>query len=171
MVYTVEVTYNDHLRTTLTVMNCEEKRPFEFTVLLHSYFRVAARDVRVSGFCGLRFQDKLEEDEAKRVKLEKEEEVGIASEVDRIYMDVAGRDVVLVDKGKNKCPKLTVKRTGFADVVLWNPWSAKAKRMGDFGDDEFELMVCVEPGTVVKPHVLEPGATTLFAQILIPSAL
>ena len=43
------------------------------------------------------------------------------------------------------------------DVVVWNPWVDKSKRMEDFGDSEFESMVCVEPGRVSKPFSLPPG--------------
>jgi glucose-6-phosphate 1-epimerase len=28
--------------------------------------------------------------------------------------------------------------------VVWNPWIEKAKRMADFGDDEWPGMLCVE---------------------------
>ena len=36
------------------------------------------------------------------------------------------------------------KCAGNADLVLWNPWVEKSKGMGDFGDEEFNQMVCVE---------------------------
>ena len=29
-------------------------------------------------------------------------------------------------------------------LQVWNPWVDKAKRMGDFGDDEYKRMLCVE---------------------------
>jgi D-hexose-6-phosphate mutarotase len=44
--------------------------------------------------------------------------------------------------------------------VVWNPWIAKAKAMGDFGDDEWPGMVCVETCNVADHAVtLEPGKT------------
>ena len=34
------------------------------------------------------------------------------------------------------------------DVVVWNPHVAKAKSMGDFDDDGWKTMFCIEPGVV-----------------------
>jgi glucose-6-phosphate 1-epimerase len=47
---------------------------------------------------------------------------------------------------------------GSANAVVWNPWIAKAAAMGDFGDDEWTQMVCVETCNVLDGAVtLEPG--------------
>lgn len=40
---------------------------------------------------------------------------------------------------------IVLAKAGFADAVLWNPWVEKAASMGDFGDEEYREMVCVEP--------------------------
>ena len=40
--------------------------------------------------------------------------------------------------------------TDSSDTVLWNPYVDKSKRMGDFDDNEWQQMVCVEPGIVTE---------------------
>jgi glucose-6-phosphate 1-epimerase len=40
--------------------------------------------------------------------------------------------------------RLVIDKTCSATSVVWNPWSDKAKRMSDFGDDEWPSMLCVE---------------------------
>ena len=169
--YTVKVTASKELSTSLVVRNREEEKPFDFTVLFHSYFAVKAREIAVEGLKGLEFVDKLKgKEDAERIKKEENDGVRIEEEVDRIYMDIEDGDIVLKDHTKTQCPQITVKRTGFVDVVLWNPWSAKSKRMADFGDNEFEDMVCIEPGSVNKKVVLKAGESKIFTQTLVPSA-
>jgi len=47
-----------------------------------------------------------------------------------------------------------------SDVVVWNPWDAKAKSMADFGpEDGWKKMVCVETGSVAQWNTLEAGDT------------
>lgn len=32
-----------------------------------------------------------------------------------------------------------VRKSGFPDAVVWNPWISKAAAMADFGDDEYKV--------------------------------
>mmetsp|Transcript_74776 Transcript_74776/g.118980 ORF Transcript_74776/g.118980 Transcript_74776/m.118980 type:complete len:290 (+) Transcript_74776:29-898(+) len=169
--YTVRVTDANTLCTELSVSNAEKESAFEFTVLLHTYFRVNAAEIKVFGLKGLQFSDKLEADKDAQIKKEENEAVGIASEVDRVYMNIGEQDIVLVDASKAKYPKMTIQRQNFSDVVLWNPWIAKAAQMGDFDDAEYKNMVCIEPGNVAKPVTLKAGETNVFKQTLIPSKM
>jgi hypothetical protein len=52
------------------------------------------------------------------------------------------------------------------DVVVWNPWSAKAERMGDFGDTEYKHMCCVEPGVVTGLQTVPAGAVWRVGQAI-----
>lgn len=58
-----------------------------------------------------------------------------------------------------------IRKSGFPDAVVWNPWVAKAKGMADFGDDEYKEMVCVEPAIAASgPVILAPGETWVGTQ-------
>ena len=43
----------------------------------------------------------------------------------------------LRDEGAGRV--FTVRKAGFPDAVVWNPWIAKAAGMADFGDDEYKV--------------------------------
>lgn len=43
------------------------------------------------------------------------------------------------------------------DFVVWNPWSENAKKMSDFGDDEYPGMICVEAVHTSQPIVVKQG--------------
>lgn len=49
-------------------------------------------------------------------------------------------------------------------LVVWNPWSEKAKGMSDFGDEEYKEMVCVEAGAVAQQVTLDPSKRLAFSQ-------
>lgn len=57
-------------------------------------------------------------------------------------MYLAGGSVVLQDAGWQRC--VVLEQTGFEDVVMWNPWSARAGRLKDFGNEEYKEMLCLE---------------------------
>lgn len=48
------------------------------------------------------------------------------------------------------------------------PRQSQSKAMGDFGDDEFREMVCVEPGIVSAFHQLPPGHAFVLEQTIRP---
>lgn len=62
--------------------------------------------------------------------------------------------VRVVENGK---PRFSITREGLNTVTVWNPWAENAKKMSDFGDEEYKGMVCVEPGAVKNWQVLEGG--------------
>lgn len=51
-------------------------------------------------------------------------------------------------------------------AVVWNPWSEKAKAMGDFGDEEYKKMLCVEAGRVSERVTLAAGQSYQCNQTL-----
>jgi len=54
--------------------------------------------------------------------------------------------------------RLVVTTQGAGNLVVWNPWSAKAAEAPDIGDDDWERFVCIEgANTFDNAVVLEPG--------------
>jgi glucose-6-phosphate 1-epimerase len=90
--------------------------------------------------------------------------VAITSETDRVYLDT--NDIVTVhDEAAGR--RLCVSKSGSASTVLWNPWVEKAKKMPDFGDDEWPRMLCVETANVADNAVaLAPGATHVMQALV-----
>jgi D-hexose-6-phosphate mutarotase len=60
-----------------------------------------------------------------------------------------------------------VEKQGSASTVVWNPWITKARQMPDFGDEEYERMVCVESGNVASNSINLPpgGSSTLTVKL------
>jgi len=144
--YTVRIE-NNKLYTILTVKNTDEKE-FDFTALLHTYFKVDVSTLEVTGFKGETYADKL-----KGVTVvEDRDVVKITENVDSVYQKVEKLQMV-----KSSLGCVEVRRQGLPDVVFWNPWEEKAKAMGDFDDLGYHEMVCVEPGYVSERKILKPG--------------
>ena len=133
----------------------------EFTFALHTYFAVAdVAGTRVEGLGGCRYLDSLQ---GRAEREEGAEAVTFAEEVDRIYL-ATPRELRVVDGTGGRAVRI-IKR-GLPDAVVWNPWEEKSRRMGDFADDEFHKMVCVEAGAIQPPIRLAPGETWQAAQLL-----
>ena len=91
-------------------------------------------------------------------KTEDAEALRIASEVDRIYQNTTGT-VEVLDPRLGR--KIRIEKEGSTSTVVWNPWTGKAQQMPDFGDEEYERMLCVESGNVASNSIsLRPGATS-----------
>ena len=83
------------------------------------------------------------------------EAIRISSEVDRTYLNTTG-EVEVLDERRSR--KIRIEKQGSVSTVVWNPWIAKAQQMPDFGNDEYERMVCVESGNVGSNIIrLPPG--------------
>jgi len=158
--YTVTVKANA-LVTEFTVQNLNESTPFEFTCLLHTYFRVPdVTKTTISGLRGLGYVDKTDDG---LVKQEHSELKTVTQFTDSVYMNAMTEHVITnVAGGKSIC----LKKENFPDTVVWNPWVEKAKAMSDFGDDEYPNMVCVEAGFVSQPFTLPAGECFVASQSL-----
>lgn len=52
---------------------------------------------------------------------------------------------------------VTVRRQGWPDAVVWNPWTEKAKATGDFGDEEYQVWGCTDGWTLSHDMVKAPA--------------
>lgn len=84
--------------------------------------------------------------------------------MDRVYLDTTAA-VEILDSALKR--KIRVEKSGSASTVVWNPWIAKAQQMPDFGNEEYQQMVCVESGNVSKNKiVLPPGKSAVLKVVL-----
>ncbi|KAG7669066.1 hypothetical protein Ndes2526B_g00784 [Nannochloris sp. 'desiccata'] len=136
----------------------------KFTCALHTYFtlRNGIRNAAVENLKGCRYLDSLQ---GRMECVEAEEKVKFPGEVDKIYLGVPDT-LKILDGGAEKGEKpeeavvagFKIEKTAFSDAVVWNPHAAKAAKMADFGNDEWEQMVCVEVAQAGSGAIeLEPG--------------
>jgi glucose-6-phosphate 1-epimerase len=160
--YTVRIGGNQ-LEMLLKATNTDNA-PFEFTAALHTYLRL--RDLRhaaVGGLKGVWLADRTNTStDIKRETIQKDEWLKFTGEVDSIYFDVI--DPVQLVQGEQK---LTVDKSGFSDVVVWNPGPEKCAASKDMLPDGYLEFVCIEAVAVEKPIKLEPGESWVGMQKLI----
>jgi len=117
----------------------------------HTYFEVSdIRHCRIHGLGGLSYLDKVDGGK----KRQQTGAVTIGEEVDRIYLDSVA-DVMIDDPGYRR--RIRVAKHGSRSSVIWNPWSGKAAKMGDFGPDGYLNMVCVESTNAAEDVVEVPA--------------
>ncbi len=149
------VTVNQLLTLQLIVTNQAQDAEFTFENCLHTYFEVA--DVTAISILGLKGVAYLDKVASFQEKTETGDALRIASEVDRIYQNTTST-VEILDPRLGR--KIRVEKQGSASTVVWNPWIAKSRQMPDFGDEEYERMICIESGNVASDSIsLAPGAS------------
>lgn len=156
------VTVKDTLTLQLVVTNQSRDDALTFENCLHTYFEVGdATAISITGLKGVSYLDKTA---GFARKTETSDAIRIASEVDRTYLDTTG-PVEILDPRLGR--RIRVEKEGSASTVVWNPWITKAQHMPDFGNDEFEQMVCVESGNVASNRItLAPGQSSTLEVIL-----
>jgi glucose-6-phosphate 1-epimerase len=150
------VTVSQSLTLELIVTNESREEAFTFENCLHTYFEVGdITAVTISGLKGGKYLDKVANFAQKQ---ETGDTISIGSEVDRVYPDTTG-PVEIHDPKLGR--KIRVEKQGSLSTVVWNPWIAKAQQMPDFGNDEYQRMVCVESGNVGSNQIsLPPGESS-----------
>lgn len=120
---------------------------------LHTYFAVSdIRHAPIHGLDGCAYWDKA----AGGVDGQQQGAIVISSEVDRVYLNTAA-DCTIDDAGWQR--RIRIAKEGSRSTVVWNPWTEKAEKMGDFGPDGHLGMVCVESGNALGDVVtVAPGS-------------
>ena len=142
------VTVEETLKLELVVTNQSAEDTLTFENCLHSYFEIGdIAAVSITGLKGATYLDKVANFAEKK---ETGDAIRVASEVDRIYLNTT-EDVCVVDPRLGR--KIRVAKRGSTSTVVWNPWIAKAQQMPDFGNDEYQRMLCVESGNVSSNQI------------------
>lgn len=135
--------------------------PFTCAEALHTYLTVGdVRQVRIGGLSGSTFVDKLRNGE----RFVETGDIAITAETDRVYL---GTTATCTVEDPLLSRRLVIAKSGSQATVVWNPWSAKAKAMPDFGDEEWPGMVCVETVNALDHALAIPagGSHHLVARI------
>jgi glucose-6-phosphate 1-epimerase len=149
----IDMTIGNTLRIELVTHN-SGKQTFQLGEALHTYFNISdVAKMSLRGLEGCDYLDKVGEPARRTQK----EGIVIESEVDRVYVDTIA-DCVIEDRGLNRA--IRIAKQGSKSTVVWNPWTEKADKMGDFGQDGHRGMVCVESANAFE-NVLNvaPGET------------
>lgn len=154
-----EVLVGYTLEIELTVTNVDDARPLPLETCLHTYFAVGdIAQTEVLGLRGVKYLDNLE---GLREKVETQDSICFTGEVDRVYVNTSDTTEI-VDRAWGRV--IEVAKSDSLSTVVWNPWIAKSQRMPDFGDDEYQRMVCVESGNVnTNALTLNPGQSATLA--------
>ncbi len=155
------VTVGRQLTMSLHVVN-HGQSPMPFEEALHTYFTVGdVRKASVTGLGGVTYIDKVD---AMARKTQSAEPITISGETDRVYLATesatAVRDPVM---GR----RITIEKSGSKTTVVWNPWIEKAKKMADFGDEEWPGMICVETANAGEGSLtLPPGGSHTMTAVI-----
>lgn len=149
----IEMTIGKSLRIVLVTHN-SGKQAFALGEALHTYFHISdVAQMTISGLEGCEYLDKVG-DPARR---KQQNGIVIDSEVDRVYVNTIA-DCVIEDRGLKRAIRIAKQSSG--STVVWNPWTEKADKMGDFGHDGHRGMVCIESANAFENIVqVAPGET------------
>lgn len=135
----LQIRVGKSLQLELTTLN-RDQQPFVINQALHSYFKVGdIRQVEVAGFDACPYIDTIPGGPLGR-PLQKGN-ISFDSETDAVFPDCP-EECHIVDASLKR--KIKITRGNSCSSVVWNPWIDKAKRMPDFGDEEYLNMLCVE---------------------------
>lgn len=124
--------------------------PLDFSGALHTYFTVSEfTSVTLSNFKDVTYWDNGTALSDK--KMDSSSHLQLDDALDRVYFDAP--DCLELTDGK-LMKRIT--KSGFTDVVVWNPGPEGAKSLNDMGDDEYHRMLCIEAAIVDKPITLAP---------------
>jgi glucose-6-phosphate 1-epimerase len=177
LISTQVVLDEDSLATSLTITNSGQQM-IAPQCLLHTYLAVEdARQVMIFGLEESVYEDKLTGGDD--LVPEDMPAVAFRGETDRIYRGVSRKTCPIAVRPEGvrvDAHGVLLARTDGTvvmeippDVVIWNPHVNKARAMGDFDDDGWTAMACVEPGIVASDRTdIAPGASLVLSQTIAP---
>jgi glucose-6-phosphate 1-epimerase len=149
----MRVTVGATLEIALTTQNRDE-HDLVIGEALHAYFQIGdIADIRIRGLEACEYLDKAGGGSERR---RQDGPVVFSAETDRIYLNTEA-ECAIEDTRLQR--RIRVAKSGSRSTVVWNPWTAKADKMGDFGPDGWRRMVCVESANAAENVVtVVPGA-------------
>ena len=139
------ITISSELTVDLSVTN-KSLDTLHFTSALHSYFSVnTIENVKISGLDGSSYIDCLDDWQRKKQL----GPLSISQETDRIY--VTEQSTISIEEAKR--PSIVLDAKGSNSTVVWNPWIEKSKRLSDYGDLDYQHMLCIETANVLDDSV------------------
>ena len=131
------VTVGAELTLELRVTN-KDAKSFSFTSALHTYLNISdINQVQVKGLEHATYLDTLENWSTRSST----ELLSVQGELDSVYTNIS-QPVRVEDKQWNRSISLEGKNA--PDLVVWNPWIEKSKRISQFADTDFQQMLCLE---------------------------
>lgn len=142
----LQVTIGETLELALLTHN-SGATPIRVTQALHAYFSVGdVRKAQVLGLAGHEYIDKVSDG----ARATQSGPINIDGPVNRIYLDTTDR-LIIDDSSLGR--SIHIEREGSRSAVVWNPWVEQSRSMGDFGDDEYLRMICVETTNAAEDAV------------------
>jgi glucose-6-phosphate 1-epimerase len=103
--------------------------------------------------------------------MQKDDPVFVDGEIDCIFTPPNDKPAIDVEVTTGSDSKVSVHATAAVDgeivpvsAVVWNPYIKKSKQMADFGNEEYNDMICVEPGILGSGEKLSAGKKVSFIQ-------
>jgi D-hexose-6-phosphate mutarotase len=160
-VATLVAELENQLTLSLEVANASSDS-FKFEEGLHTYLTVA--DISQVSVRGLEEATYIDKADSMKRKQHGSDPVIIDGEIDSVFLSTAAvctlHDPVLRRK-------IIIEKSGSRSTVIWNPYSAKARAMSDFGDDEWHRMLCVETCNVAEDSIyLEAGGRWMMTAVI-----
>ena len=144
------VTFDSDLKMEFTVTNTGTSS-LRFEEALHTYHRVGdIHQARIRGLSGVTYLDNTQGNRANT----QSGDVAITAQTDSAYNSQGAFE--LLDPVLHRA--IRVAKQNSNSTVVWNPWKEAARAMADFGDDEWQQMLCAEAGNILQNAVeLAPG--------------
>jgi len=145
------ITIGKILRLSLKTVNTG-KKAFTITQALHAYFSIAdIQKIEVDGLDKVKYIDTVNGVYKTELQVGK---VTVNQEVDRIYIDVPARTVLIDHKLKRE---VAIDSIGSKTTIVWNPWIEISKRSADLTEDAYQRFMCVETANAAEDViVVEP---------------
>ncbi|MBT5231200.1 MAG: D-hexose-6-phosphate mutarotase [Methylococcales bacterium] len=157
---TLSVSVGEKLAFSLTAENTGNDS-MTLSSALHTYFNISdTGKTSVSGLDSVEYLDKFDNG----AKKPQSGDIVITEPTDRVYLNTTS-DCTIKDSGFNRT--IQVEKAGSQTTVVWNPWAENAAKMGDFGDDEYPTMICVEAANAADDIIeVAPGGSHTISQTI-----